>query len=524
MDVDSRNTFPSEFMTNDDPDSLFDWLNENTAEKCRILDNFLSERASDRNVSRFICDHAKFLYTGKIRKSCNSFENEDFNRVATELGGSSVYFGGKRSKSEYRQLHSFERATDFMSIFERACNQVDPSIAYSSIFQLFGHAKDDAAHLLRILSRVIRRSEKKSPLITTSLVSILEHMEDWKVDINALYIFLESMSKIRDEDDSHGVVSASLQAFIAKVVATTKGDGAISLANLMCSLQNNPFNWIASMCLTQTTGISGPLDTVPLNEAICAFILLNNSDSTMPKVYTLETNAFMCLKVAHVLVTNSSMEDGTYAMGISMCDAAISSLRGSNLNLGKKIENSTLVPWQPVEFLTILLDRSHQRAEDVSRLLKNLLFTLGCSNRDRILRGVLRLVSTDVGLSLSIGECKEQSIHWLECTHIHTEFLKSTTGIIFDRLLSLKSLQEFPCSLSRLLNWLKFLCLCKYKTQFMACIKRNLIEDLHKKFVSSLEGVMDNQYRLLEMLFEELLQLIDDLGIDQDVQKDDGGL
>ncbi|EKX72632.1 conserved hypothetical protein [Theileria equi strain WA] len=508
MDTNIEHTILSEFVTNSDLDRLFDWLHEDSKRNV-ILNNFISERVGHQDVSRFICEHAQFLYTGKIKEPYKLFDNEDLNNVATALGGSSVYSGGKRSNNDYRRLPSFERASGFMSILEQACRKVDKSLAYSSISQLFGHVKDDAAHLLRILTDVITKSEKRSPLVTSSLVSILEHVEGWNIDNAELCAFLESMSKIREEDDSHDVVPASLHAFITKIVANRKSDNdTSSLANIVCSLKQSPFNWIASMCLVHTTSIAGPLDTIPLSEAICAFTLLSCNNSTFPKVYTLETVAFMCLKVAHVLVENSDTDD-VYSMGISMCDIAISNLRGYNLNSGQEIENSALIPWQPVEFLTILLDKSHERTEDVSRLLKGILFTLDCGTRDQILRGVLKSCSTDVGLALSIGECKEQSVQWLGCTHFHTEFVKSAIGILKDRLANVENIQEFSCSLSRLLNWLKFLCLCKYRNHYLAFIKRSLIEDVRSKFVSSLEGVVDNQQKLIEMLFEELLQLLE---------------
>ncbi|KAF5153148.1 hypothetical protein TpMuguga_03g02480 [Theileria parva strain Muguga] len=554
-----------EFIKSNDLVSLFEWLDESEL-NCDKLWELLSQNY----YSKFLCENVYFLYFGRLKRSLTVFQDADLNEVATTLGSMSIYSDGISSgiEDEYLQVEGYKRPENFIEIYREACESVDEDLAFGSIMQILSHTGQDFYNLLSILSGVIKRTEKgTSSLITSSLVSILSYIKPRKgIRLGPMVEFLESVWDTKDEQDKHGVASSSLISFSTNIISQLYtsnllqldgNSGPLCLANLVCKYNNNIYQWVCSISTMQSEPVSGPLDTVPFNEAICIFVLLSDKRSNVPRVYSLKTMALMGLKISNVFLVNQ------HKLTIDSANLGLNYLEKEfRCSDSEPISDFNTFPWHPIGYLAELLDSENDEwdEKESTKILKRSLSLCSQSVKLHILKGVVKLLKSEDGITITLMECKntasiinkndeseespnrnvDSPIRSVETPNRNVEsyvngdrkifeleeyfnFVKSVLDSYFSTDLVKNFGDSTLDSLSIVLNWIKFLLLTKRSRYFKKNIKNcfslklnELCDKLDEGFESRTESshnlhislVPINKLNLIKMLFTDVLDLL----------------
>uniref|UniRef100_A0A3B0MRS6 Uncharacterized protein n=1 Tax=Theileria annulata TaxID=5874 RepID=A0A3B0MRS6_THEAN len=541
-----------EYIRLNNVNSLCEWMNESELN----CNEFWSLVSGNSNYRKFICENVYFLYFGKLKRNLNVFQDEDLNLVATTLGAGSVYSEGKVNgvKEEFLEIKEYKRPENFMEFYREACEGVDVDLAFGSIMQILAHSGEDFYSLLIILSGVIVRTERgTSSLITSSLVSILEYIKGRKgIRVEPLVQFLESVWETKDEQDKHGVASSSLISFSTNLISQfyapkllqLDGDfGPLSLANLVCKHNNDIYRWVGSISTMQSEPVSGPLDTVPLNDAVCLFVLLKDDRSNIPRVYSLKTIAFMVFKLSNVFLSNQNkLTIDSANLGLRFLEKEV------NCTNSEPIRNINTFPWYPIGYLSALLDSESKEwnREETAEIFKAVLSQCSASVKLHILKGVVKFVKSELGTSISLMECKNtvcninKGVNSVDSSdNVNKNSLRSSENVydeeeyfsfvknVLDSYFGGELVRSFGDSvldsLSIVLNWIKFLLLSKnclfIKKNVKICYLQILTE-LYSKLNEEYEtlgksshklhipGVSLNKLDLIKMLFIEVLDLL----------------
>nr|PVC50619.1 hypothetical protein MACL_00002153 [Theileria orientalis] len=529
--------------------ALVDWLKE-SGTNTRSFSKYISENAV--KSAEFICEHTYFVYTGRVKRAINLFRDKEMNLVASTLGSASVYEDGRSSalKDEYEEVEGYVRPERFMQIYSQCCQKVDAQLAFSSIMQIIKCSGDDFGKLIEMLGKVIMRSEKgTSSLATNSLISILGYSEENKsIHMSPLVEFIELLSNKRHEDDPHGVVRSSLKDFATNVILKLKlgalkavesevseDEWCLKLGELACRNQQNLHNWVCGLSLRQSAPVSGPLDSSPLNDAVCIYSLLESSGSVIPKAYSPKCMGLMTFKLSHVFLSNLRQDDTKKLlsrMAIESAEMATKHMEAaSRMAGGKVVDDLHMLPWHPAGYLSALLNEEELEPEmnRVSSVFKRVLELSTPKIRLNILKSLVKSVDNECGRSLCLMECKNMSVNWeageesAESQNQHGDFVKYVLSSYFE-LPIITTLEDSMCdSLSVLLNWIKYLLLSKSGTQFKNIVKKEYLDPLHSLYskmnekvcesihshTSHTRGIFLNKFELIKFMMEDLFVLID---------------
>ncbi|UVC54264.1 hypothetical protein MACJ_003801 [Theileria orientalis] len=537
------------FIKNNELPPLVNWLNE-SATNIITFWMYISENAE--KSAEFICEHTYFVYTGRIKRSIKVFKDEDMNLVASTLGSASVYEDGRLSamKDEYEEVKGYRRPEDFMQIYSKCCQKVDAQMAFSSIMQIIKSSGDDFGKLIEILGKVIIGSENgSSSLATNSLVSILGYVEENKsIHLGPVMDFMELLLRKREEDDAHGVVRSSLKDFSTKMIMKLKlgsikvvesdvspDEWSLKLGEMACKKQQNLYNWVCGLSLRQSAPVSGPLDSFPLNDAVCIYLLLESSRSVIPKVYSLMCMGLMTFKLSHVFLSNLSQESTKKLlskMAIESAEMATKYIEAASRLSGEKaVDDLHMFPWHPVGYLSTLLNEAELELDKnrVANVFKRVLDLSVDKVNLHILKSVMKSADNEYGRSLCLMECKNMSTKWEFCEECeesqdqHVLFFKYVLNLYFE-LPMITTLEYSICdSLSVLLNWIKYLLMSKSRSLFKKVVKREYLDPLHGLYsklnekvyesgcshASHIRDIFLNRMELIKFLMEDLFVLID---------------
>ncbi|GFE55916.1 telomerase reverse transcriptase, putative [Babesia ovis] len=433
---------------------LLEWLSEDSASRWETLTSTLRQLVTKRHdVSRFICENARLLGTGKVVSINKLFDDDCLNEVAAGLGSGAIYGAAQGCPlvSEEQSEIAGYRFDDFIQVLETACGKVESEVAFSAVVECLRHRRTEMDKLLLLLAKTIKRCDDRAVRITTA-IGALSQVYNHSADLSPIVFFLRDMWSL-DVQESHNVskmtlISAALRLHTSILTGTTRFsecDSGIQVANLVCCWRSDLFSWTSQICIYNDRANTCQLDSTSLDDALCCFSLLTDERSVIPRVYSIPCLASMYIKVAHVLAFNIHYD--AHSSIIILLETAIVMLKQSGAGIAYSVPLSA-------ELIVALLGCCYKpsTAERLADILDFLIQTTEEDTRITLFGRVASSCNDDTSLSLCLGIFSRHVLY-------NNNDAQTRTISVLKRLCERVSsdVRRFPRTWSCLLSWLESL-------------------------------------------------------------------